>query len=82
MPSLEVSCLSTSLDSDVLSKSSVAFHCYAGKFTNQAAFTSKFPDKEVYFTGRGPSWLVFFTKLMHIQNALAHLDPISGPILR
>lgn len=28
----------------------VAFHCYAGTFTDQADFTSQFPSKEVYFT--------------------------------
>jgi hypothetical protein len=28
----------------------VAFHCYAGGYKNQAAFTAAFPNKEVYFT--------------------------------
>ncbi|XP_006463608.1 hypothetical protein AGABI2DRAFT_74074 [Agaricus bisporus var. bisporus H97] len=28
----------------------VAFHCYAGSYTNQDSFTSSFPSKEVYFT--------------------------------
>ncbi|KXN82356.1 Endo-1,6-beta-D-glucanase [Leucoagaricus sp. SymC.cos] len=28
----------------------VAFHCYAGSYSNQDAFTSTFPNKEVYFT--------------------------------
>jgi O-glycosyl hydrolase len=57
MPSLEVRLIHFYLNSDVLNRFPVAFHCYAGKFKNQAAFTSKFPDKEVYFTGKIPSCL-------------------------
>jgi O-glycosyl hydrolase len=30
--------------------SGVAFHCYAGDFTNQSSFTGAYPNKEVYFT--------------------------------
>ncbi|KII83682.1 glycoside hydrolase family 30 protein [Plicaturopsis crispa FD-325 SS-3] len=28
----------------------VAFHCYSGSVSEQASFTSKYPNKEVYFT--------------------------------
>ncbi|KAG9310857.1 glycoside hydrolase family 30 protein [Chiua virens] len=28
----------------------VSFHCYEGNYTEQAQFTSQYPDKEVYFT--------------------------------
>lgn len=28
----------------------VSFHCYAGDYTDQAEFTSQYPDKEVLFT--------------------------------
>jgi len=28
----------------------VSFHCYEGAYTDQASFTSQYPDKEVYFT--------------------------------
>ncbi|KAG6335099.1 hypothetical protein ID866_3988 [Astraeus odoratus] len=30
--------------------SGVSFHCYEGSVSDQAAFTSKYPNKEVYFT--------------------------------
>ncbi len=30
--------------------SGVAFHCYAGNFTQQDSFHNAFPGKEVYFT--------------------------------
>lgn len=30
--------------------SGVAFHCYAGNFTQQDSFHNAFPSKEVYFT--------------------------------
>jgi hypothetical protein len=36
-----------------LKRPPVSFHCYAGSFKNQAEFSSKFPDKEIYHTG---SW--------------------------
>jgi hypothetical protein len=41
----------------LLKRPSVAFHCYGGSYQDQAAFTSQFPDKEVYFTGT--SWVLF-----------------------
>jgi O-glycosyl hydrolase len=62
LPTLFSSCRSTALRSQAVLHSLafistpadavlVSFHCYAGTYTQQAAFTAAFPNKEVYMTG-------------------------------